>query len=116
MVKDDHLHKLRECTIKGWSQSKNEVPHEVRSYWTFRDDMAMIDGIILNDRLNITPKELQKQVLDQFHSNHMGIKKRWLLAHESTYWIGINANNETDRKTVKHECYVLFITKITFVL
>ena len=34
-VKDDHLQQLREHIIRSWSESRNEVPQEIRSYWTF---------------------------------------------------------------------------------
>ena len=29
-----------------------------------------------------------KDILEQLHCNHMGIKKTKLLAHQSIYWIG----------------------------
>ena len=42
------------------------------------------------------------QLLNQLHSNHMGIEKTRLLACKSIYWIGINADIETHIKTVQH--------------
>ena len=50
MAKDDNLQQLREHIIRGWPQNRNEIPQEIRSYWTFRDDMALIDDIILKGR------------------------------------------------------------------
>ena len=38
--------------------------------------MAVIDGIILKSKQTVIPKELQKRVTDQLHSNHMGIKRQ----------------------------------------
>ena len=57
--------------------------------------MVVMDGIILKGRQIIILKELQKQVMDQLHTNHMGIEKTRLLAYESIYWIGINTDIET---------------------
>ena len=44
-------------------------------YWTFKDGLAVMDGIIKKGRLITISEEFQKQVLEQPHSNHMGIKK-----------------------------------------
>ena len=50
MTKNDHLQQLRKHIIRGWSENKNEIPQEIRSYWTFRDNIALIYGIILKGR------------------------------------------------------------------
>ena len=34
------------------------------------------------------------QILDQLHSNHMGIGKMWLLIRDSVYWINMNTDIE----------------------
>ena len=49
-TKDEQLQQLREHIIRNWFQNRNEVLQEITSYWTFRDDMAVIDGIILKGR------------------------------------------------------------------
>ena len=41
-------------------------------YWSFRDDMVVIDGIIMKSRHVIITEVLKAQVLDQLHINHMG--------------------------------------------
>ena len=45
--------------IRGWLEGRNEVLQEIRPYFTFRDDMAVIDGIILKGRQIETPKDLR---------------------------------------------------------
>ena len=35
---------------------------------------------------------VQKQVLDQLYTNHMGIEKTKLLMHKSIYWVDINTD------------------------
>ena len=52
----------------------------------------MIDGVAMKGTQLIIPFSLQKNILDQLHSNHMGMEKRWLLARESVYWINMNAD------------------------
>ena len=87
---DNHLHQLKECIIKGWPQNKDNIAQNLRPYWWFWDDMAAIDGIILKGRHIVIPDILQKQVLEQLHINHMGMKKTKLFVHKSKYWLGIN--------------------------
>ena len=67
--------------------------------------MGVIDGIMLKGRQTIIYKELQKQVISQLHNKHMGVKKIRLVAHESIYWKGINADTETNIKTGQHISY-----------
>ena len=54
----------------------------------------VIDGIILKGRHIIIPNSLRQQVLDQLHTNHMGIEKMKLLTHKCVYWYSINADIE----------------------
>lgn len=39
--KDAHeLQQLRTVLITGWPQTKSETPIEVRSYWSYRDEIC----------------------------------------------------------------------------
>ena len=91
-----------EYVIQECPDSKNQLPQDIRTYWTFRDDMQVIDGIVIKGKCIVIPKALQQQVLKQLHINHMGIKKIKLLVNESFYWISMNANIENHIKTVLH--------------
>ena len=71
---DQHLQCLIEYVIQGWPENKNQLPQDMRTYWTFRDDMAVIDLVVVKSRCIVTPEALQQQVLKQLHINHMGIR------------------------------------------
>ena len=58
--KDAHLHLLRENIIRGWPKSKNMVPQEIRSYWTFKYDMPLKDGFILKGRCISVSQKIAK--------------------------------------------------------
>ena len=53
---------------------------------------------LLMGRFIVIPEVLQKQVLEQFHINHMGIETTKLLACESIQWIHLNVNIENHIK------------------
>ena len=89
---DVHLQQLKTFIIAGWPHTKDELHTDIRPYWPYRDELAVIDGVILKGRHIIIPDSLKQQVLSQLHINHMGIEKTKLLAHESVFWHNINTN------------------------
>ena len=88
---DNHIQKLKYFIITGWPHSKDEISEELKLYWSYKDELAVINGIMLKGRHIIIPKSLRQQVLNQLHINHMGIEKTKLLACKCVYWPSINA-------------------------
>ena len=54
----------------------------------------MTEGTAMKDKNIIIPCLLQKQILEQLHSNHMGIAKTCPLMGEIVYWVNMNTNIE----------------------
>ena len=72
--------------ITGWLNTREQLHQDIRQYWSIKDDMTVIDGMIMKGRFIIIPKALKQQALDQLHVNHKGIEKKTkLLACESVY-------------------------------
>ena len=64
-----------------------------------RNELAMTDSIEMKSERIIILFQLQKQILQQLHSNCMGTgKKMRLLVHESVYWLNMNADIENTMK------------------
>ena len=95
---DNHIQKLKYFIITGWPHSKDEISEELKLYWSYKDELAVINGIMLKGRHIIIPNSLRQQVLNQLHINHMGIEKTKLLACKCVYWPSINADIEKDIK------------------
>ena len=93
-AQDDHLQQLKSFIIAGWPDMKDELHADLRPYWSYRDELLGIDGVTPKGRCIVIPNSLRQQVLNQLHTNHMGIEKTKLLAHESVYWSSINADIE----------------------
>ena len=91
-AQDDHLQCFKSFIIAGWPSTKDELHTDLKPYWSYRDELAVIDGVMLKDRHIIIPTSLKQQVLDQLHTNHMGIEKTKLLTCKSVYWSNINAD------------------------
>ena len=73
---DKHLQCLKNIVITGWPNTKDELHSDLRPCWSYRDDLAVIDGVVMKVRHIIIPAVLKQQMLDQLHLNHMGIKKQ----------------------------------------
>ena len=89
---DEHLQWLKCFIIAGWLSTKNELHNDLRPYWSYRDDLAVIDRVVMKGRHIAIPAVLKQQALDQFHLNHMGIEKTKLLMCKSVYWVDINTD------------------------
>ena len=92
---DAHLQQLKSFIIAGCPDTKDELHVYLRPYWLYRDKLVVIDVIILKGRCIVIPNSLRQQVLNQLHTNHMGIEKTKLLGHKSVYWSSINADIES---------------------
>ena len=73
-LQDNPLQQLKEQFIKGWPGNKDHIAQNLRPYWTFQDNMAVIDKVILKGRCVVIPDTLHKQALGQLHINHVGIE------------------------------------------
>ena len=61
--------------MTGWPEIKDHVQLDIMKYWSLRDDMAVIDGIIMKGRCAIIPEVLKVQLLDQLHNQSHGDRK-----------------------------------------
>ena len=94
-VQDNHLQGLKDIIITDWLSTKDELHSNLRPYWSYRDDIVVIDGVVMEGRCVIIPAVLRQQMLDQLHLNHVGIEETKLLAHDSVYWVYINTDIES---------------------
>ena len=46
---------LKELIIKGWPKDIKQCPLPVRSYWNFRDELSIIDGIVVKGTCIVIP-------------------------------------------------------------
>ena len=68
MVQDEHPQHLKNIIITGWPNTKDQLHIDIRPYWSYKDDLAVIDSVVKKGRCIIIPQDLQQQVLDQLLS------------------------------------------------
>lgn len=83
---DPVLNTLREVILTGWPEDIKSLTQSFRPYCSFRDKLAVEDGIIFKGRQVLILDSLHEDILSQLHSSHQGIEKTRKLARESIYW------------------------------
>ena len=66
---------LKIIIVTGWLSTKDELHRNIRPYWSYKDDLAVIDRVVMKGRHIIIPAEIKQQVLDQLHLNHIGMEQ-----------------------------------------
>ena len=100
--KDPELVALKEVVYTGWPATIKQLPSVVRPYWTFRDEIAIEDSLLLKGHRIIIPQSLQSEILVKLHTSHQGTEKTKLRARTSVFWR--NLNRDIDDLT--HSCTV----------
>ena len=88
---DPELQMLQKYIIKGWLHAKEVKEPRMEKCWLIRH-------VAMRGKYIIIPCLLQKQILEQLYSKHMGIEKACLLMRERVHCINMNADTE---QTVK---------------
>lgn len=77
----------------GWPDKKNINPN-LHTYYEKRDELSIIDDILIwRDRV-IIPETLRKAVMEYLHRSHPGIVQSQSLAKTYVYWPRINRDLE----------------------
>ncbi|KAG1670042.1 hypothetical protein GQR58_017161 [Nymphon striatum] len=90
--RDPIFNLLKETIVAGWPNRLSELPKEIRSYWHYRDQLSIDDGLVLKGQQVIIPASFQNAILQKLHTAHLGSDKTKLLAKECVYWNNINAD------------------------
>ena len=81
---------LKHTIMQDWPSSIKQVPQVLQSYWTFREELTVEDGLILKGTRIVIPAMKHEALLILIHEGHLGLNKCKLLANDSVYWPGMN--------------------------
>ena len=88
--KDPTLTILRHYIHMGWPNDCRMLPQELHTFWNYREDLSMENGLITKGARLLIPSTLRRKVLEQIHNGHLGIEKCMLKARYSVFWPGIS--------------------------
>lgn len=99
--KDERLKLLLEYIEKGWPNHKYNLEKKLSYYWSMRDELYCVDGVIFRNKQVLIPKSLKKQMLNLIHDGHLGIDRCKRRAREVLFWPGIAKDIEDYVKRCK---------------
>ena len=66
---------LKSQIIKGWSDKRDECPTNLREYWNYRDELSILDGLVLKGMRIVIPDHCHEEILLKLHEGHFGIDR-----------------------------------------
>ena len=88
--KDETLVTLKSQIIKCWPWQRGECPRNLLENWNYRDELSILDGLVLKGTRIIIPTQCRNELLDKLHEGHFGVDRTKLRARDSIYLPGIN--------------------------
>lgn len=84
--RDDTLTALRTMVKQGWPDYRTAVPHKLKDFWNYREEICEMDGLMMKGDRIIVPQTMTKDMLKAIHAGHFGIEKCKLRARELLFW------------------------------
>ena len=66
---------LIEVIKNGWPENRTDCPRELIEFWNYRDELTVIDGIVLKGKKIFVPEACRRFMLEKIHDAHLGIEK-----------------------------------------
>ena len=88
---DEALQSVKTTVLDGWPADKQNVPEEVRPYFSVRDELSVQDGLVFRGQRVVVPQKLRQQMKSRIHSSHMGVESCLRRARECLFWPGMSA-------------------------
>lgn len=88
---DSQMQKLKQTISAGWPTTRNEIDSELASYFNYRDEMTIENGIILRGERIVIPKSMRYEMKQKVHAGHTGINSCLRRARTYIFWPGMSA-------------------------
>ena len=69
--------------------TKDECHNAVKPYFNYREELTVVDGLVLKSQCIVIPSKLRQSCLARLHIAHMGVYKTLYQARQSVFWPGL---------------------------
>ena len=107
---DPQLRQVSEVIMGGWPKSMQDLAAHLHPYWSFRDELSIVDGLVLKGQRVVIPAALREDTLRRLHDAHQGLTSTLHRARQTVFWPGINHDITTTIDLCK-ECQTHAKTK-----
>lgn len=88
--KDHVCTKIREFCVGEWPAVKH-LSEELKPYHAFRNDISLVQDILMFNSRLLIPASLQETILKRLHEGHLGVNKCRARAMQSVWWLGLSS-------------------------
>ncbi|XP_047037821.1 uncharacterized protein K02A2.6-like isoform X1 [Helicoverpa zea] len=92
---DPTLKQIKNYLKNGWPNNLNNLDKKTRIFMTFRDELGLLDGIILKSNLIVIPDSMKSEILKIIHDGHVGVSTCKIRARSCVFWPEINKDLES---------------------
>lgn len=97
---DPVLMSLMTYITQGWPNSVQDLPSALHPFWCFRDELAVLDGLVMKGNRIVIPTIQRSETLDRLHDAHQGLTSTLQRARRTVYW----PNMQNDVTKTIQEC------------
>ena len=88
---DETLQTLKTTVLSGWPMQKEQVPVNIREYWSYREELTVHNGILFKGSRVVIPRVMRSEVKSRIHSSHLGVEACLRKARDTVFWPNMNA-------------------------
>ena len=97
---DPTLTELTDLILTGWPNSMQDIPEHLHPYWCFRDELTILDGLIMKGNRVVIPTSMRSATLNRLHDAHQGLTSMLRRARRTVYWPKL----QDDITDMVHKC------------
>ena len=61
--------------LDGWPGTTNECAEPACAYFTYREELTIIDGLLAKGNCIVIPTNMYHDCLETLHASHLGVNK-----------------------------------------
>lgn len=88
---DDTMLKLKSVILRGWPDSKQDLPEQLTPYYSYRDEMIVHDGLVFKGERVTVPISYRSVVKNHLHLSHLGRESMLRRARMCVFWPGMTS-------------------------
>ena len=88
---DPQMDQLKQVILKGWPEMRQHCPEQLKEFWNFRDELTVVNGLILKGHKLVIPNALRPKMIEVLHQGHFGTEKTLNRARDTMFWPRISA-------------------------
>ena len=83
---DPILSQLQDFIRSGWPESMQDLPMDLHAFWCYRDELVMLDGLVMKSNRILVPTSMREGTLERLHEGHHGQSSMLRRARRTVFW------------------------------